>query len=497
MRRLVLVVSPCIAVLTGCPGGGNSDGTGTDDTSTATEPSTTEPSTSETMTSTTVDPDTSATMTTSMTMTTTDTEGTESESSTTETGVLPCPYEVVDGNPAFGLQQIANGFDRPVIALGHPTEPDRLFVAEQGGAIKILEPGMDTAPDDDFLFIDVDNANNQFIGAETGLLGFAFHPNFPDDPRVYVAYSPAVGGAPPTRVSEFTLMDGDPNHADPASERIVIEGAQPFGNHNGGMIAFGPDGMLYFGLGDGGNFDDTPQQVGHNPGVILAKILRIDVEPDGTPDAPYDDCGNADCDNVSPTDFDYTIPADNPFVDDPAFAPETYAWGVRNPWRFAFDSEDGTMYMADVGQNQWEEVNVVTPGGDYGWSEMEGFHCFGGANCEELDTPNAVNADGYTMPLVEYSHGEGCSVTGGAVYRSCEVPAWSGMYTYGDYCSGRLYGLVWDGSAVTQDGTLLESGQNILGNGWNAYGDVFVTTVLANGAGQIQDGFVHRLAPAG
>jgi glucose/arabinose dehydrogenase len=421
-------------------------------------------------------------------LTTADTSDTNVD--TTDSGVLPCPYTPVDGMPALGLQLVANEFDRPVLALGHPTEPDRLFVVEQGGAIKILEPGETTAPAEAFLDIEVACGNNTSIGCEQGLLGFAFHPDFPTDGRVYVAYTPN-GDGEPTRVSEFSVMDGNPDQVDPGSERIVIDAAQPAGNHNGGMIGFGPDGYLYIALGDGGNSDDQPQQTGRNTGVILAKILRIDPEPDGTPDMPV--ACEGFCDMPGP--FDYTIPADNPFVGDDSFAPEIWAWGFRNPWRFAWDPDNGDFYVADVGQGDWEEIDIVTRGADYGWSTMEGNHCFEGAPCDESAAPGQANADGMTAPIAEYSHDTGCSVTGGAVYRACEVPAWSGIYVYADYCSGEMFALAWDGSTVMDFGFVLGTGENVLGNGWNAYGDVFVTTVQAIPNGPIEDGLVYRLAP--
>lgn len=495
MRRLALV-APCIVSLTGCPSDSESDGTGTADSTSATDP-TSSPTTSATM-STTVsatdtDPTTGAT-------TMVDPDTTVGESSTTDTGVGECPYTVIEGGepPAVGLQLVANGFVKPVIAIGDPDQPDRLFVADQTGFIKILEPGMTTAPDDTFLEVDSAGFGNAFISSETGLLGFALHPDFPDTPLVYVAYSPGgLGGSPPTRVSEFSLVDGDPNHADPASERIVIEAAQPASNHNGGMIAFGPDGYLYVGFGDGGNGDDQPQQTGRNTGVILSKMLRIDPEPDGTPDPAYDDCGNAQCDNVSDIDFDYTIPADNPFLDDNNFAPEIYAWGFRNPWRFSFDPDNGDLYVADVGQNAYEEVSIVVAGGDYGWSDMEGFHCFNGG-CDEVDTPNAVNADGMTMPITEYSHDGGrCSITGGGVYRSCEVPAWDGLYVYGDVCSQELMAAAWDGTMTQNFDAVLSVNESILGNGWNAWGDVYITTAVGSYGTPSSDGKVYRVAPAG
>lgn len=470
MRRLVLV-APCIVSLTGCPSDSESDGTGTADSTSATDP-TSSPTTSATVSTTVSASDTDPT--TGMT-TMVDPDTTVGESSTTDTGVGECPYTPVEGMPAIGLQLVASGFDRPVLALGDPTQPDRLFVVEQGGAVKILEPGATTAPEDEFLHVNSVNQDNAFIGDERGLLGFAFHPDFPTDPRVYVAYSAAgAGGASaPTRISEFTLMAGDANHADPASERILLDGEQPAGNHNGGMIAFGPDNLLYIGFGDGGGSDDQYNN-GRNTATFLAKILRVDPNPSG--------------------DLPYTVPADNPFVGNDAFAPEIFAWGFRNPWRFSFDQENGDFYVADVGQNAYEEVSLVVAGADYGWSTMEAFHCFDGG-CDEVMMPNAINADGMTMPITEYSHDGGrCSITGGGVYRSCEVEAWQGLYLYGDYCSGELYGLVWDGTNVMEFDSVLSVGESILGNGWNAWGDVYLTTVQTSGP-MIIDGLVYRVAP--
>ena len=465
-------ITAVVLIATAC-GTDDGDASGTTDTSTAT------------MTSTSADPPTTAPGESSTAADTTDT------SADTTTGPVACPYTPVDGMPAIGLQRVASGFDRPVLALGHPTEPDRIFVVEQGGAIRILEPGETTAPADAFLQLEVSCGDNDTIGCEKGLLGFAFHPDFPTDPRVYVAYNPNIAGESPTRISEFMLSDD--THADMDSERIVLDAAQPAGNHNGGMIAFGPDGFLYIGLGDGGNSDDDPQQTGRDPSVILAKILRIDPEPDGMPDMPV--ACDVYCDQPGP--FDYTIPADNPFVADPSFAPEVWAWGFRNPWRFTWDRETGELYVGDVGQGTWEEIDVVHAGGDYGWSTMEGNHCFDGATCDDSAAPGQPNADGMIAPIAEYNHdGPGCSVTGGAVYRACEVPAWQGVYVYGDYCSEELQALVWDGSTVQALGVVLDTGEMILGTGWNAYGDVFFTTVEAIPNGPITDGFVYRLAPA-
>jgi glucose/arabinose dehydrogenase len=385
-----------------------------------------------------------------------------------------------------------------VLAVGHPNAPDRLFVVEQGGHVKVLEPGQTQAPSDAeaFLFVDVQNAGATMIGPEMGLLGFALHPNFPDDPRVYVNYNPA--GRSTTVISEFQVGSAS-GRAE--NERVILELHQPASNHNGGMLTFGPDGMLYIGMGDGGGADDT-FGTGNDPEVLLAKILRIDPEMTGEATRSPLSCKAQSCQDYGP--FDYGIPADNPFVGDPAVADEVFALGFRNPWRFAFDGED--LWVADVGQNAYEEVDLVSPGSNHGWSDMEGFHCFGGASCDELSTSNAVNADGLTMPVAEYGHNSGsafrCSVTGGAVYRSCEVPGWQGGYLFADYCSTEVFGLRWNMGNVSPfngqgAGPLHTLGENVLGFGSNAWGDVYFTSVEVGGFGQITDGRVYRVAPAG
>jgi glucose/arabinose dehydrogenase len=474
-------------VIAGCPGGD-------DGNATATEASTSTGGTTQGPVDTSDGPST-VTMADS-TAATTEPGGTDTGSTDTTDGTtgepLECPYTEVGGMPPVTLELVGQGFNRPMLALGHPTEPDRLFVVEQNGNVRILEPGEMMAPAEAFLTVDVEGAGNTSIGAEFGLLGFAFHPDFPADPRVYVNYNPnaAAGEDLHTVVSEFTLDPADPNRVDPASERIILDLHQPDSNHNGGMLVFDSAGYLLIGMGDGGGSGDT-YNTGRNTSVLLSKMLRIGVEPDGSDDDPMSCQG---CPQYGP--FDYTIPPDNPFVGDEAFAPEIYAWGLRNPWRFARDPETDLLYVGDVGQNQWEEITLAAAGADLGWSDMEGFHCFGGAPCDTSPGPNEVNADGMTMPLVEYQHGGGrCSVTGGAVYRSCEVPAWDGIYFYGDFCSGEFFGLVWDGTTVTDLGLVLDQNQLPLGNGWNAYGDVFITTVDAILGGPIFDGLVYRIAP--
>ncbi len=482
LPRLLSVAAVGLATA-GCPGD-DGNGTGTDS---ATGTGTSQGTADSTGPGTTTVVD--GTGTTTMTSTS-ETGSTDTDEPTGTTGnPLECPYDEVPGQPSVTLELVGQGFNRPVFVLGHPTEPDRLFVVEQNGNVRILEPGQTMAPAEAFLTVGVEGAGNMSIGAEFGLLGFAFHPDFPADPRVYVNYNPNQGNRR-TTISEFTLDPGNSNRVDPASERIVLELAQPAGNHNGGMIMFDSSGYLLIGMGDGGGGGDT-YNTGRNTSVLLSKILRIGVEPDGSDDNPTSCMG---CAQYGP--FDYTIPGDNPFLGNAAFAPEIYAWGARNPWRFARDPDTDLLYVGDVGQNQWEEITLAGPGDDLGWSDMEGFHCFGGAPCDTTAGPNQVNADGMTMPLLEYSHAGGrCSVTGGAVYRSCEVPAWDGVYFYSDFCSGEFFALTWDGNTVTDLGLVLNHNELPLGNGWNAHGDVFVTMVDAILGGPIFDGLVYRIAP--
>lgn len=407
-----------------------------------------------------------------------------------------CPYEVVEGTPGVALELVATGCDRPVQAIGHPTEPDRLFVVEQGGHVRIVEPGSGVCSKESFLYTaDSVNQTSQSIGNEPGLLGFAFHPDFPDDPRVYVDY---IAGDPLRIVIEEYMVDADnPNQVDPTSGRVLIELCKPLTNHNGGTIVFDDTGMLLVTVGDGGPQNDDIGN-GRDPTVLLGKVLRIDVEPDGRSHTPSASGGEGCADLGSYTS--YGIPEDNPFVDNPDFAPEIYAWGFRNPWRAAWDSETDILYLGDVGQSSFEEVDQVLPGSDQGWSDMEGFSCFGGGGCDGDAGPGKVNAQGQTLPLKDWS--DGCSAIGGAVYRSCEVPGWNGLYFYGEYACGgqaRVGALMWDPAAETVDdqGWVVDANPNerVIGNGWNAYGDVFITTVDAPGQ-FINDGKVYRIAPA-
>jgi glucose/arabinose dehydrogenase len=293
------------------------------------------------------------------------------------------------------------GLRRPV-DMGHVGD-GRLFIVEQAGLIRIFQEGSLLQEP----FLDIrgrvgDKANEQ------GLLGLAFHPRFSENGFFYLNYTDNRGD---TLIARFQVS-GDPNRADPDSEKILLHIDQPFPNHNGGGLRFGPEGMLYIGTGDGGSAGD-PQGNGQSLDTLLGKILRIDVDG-GDP---------------------YSIPPDNPFAAGGGRA-EIWAYGLRNPWRFAFDPFSGALFIADVGQNQWEEIDLAPAGAgglNFGWNHREGAHPFATARTE-----------GLIDPIAEYGHSQGCSVTGGLVVNSPSLPHWRGVYLYADYCSGRVWGL-WRG----------------------------------------------------
>lgn len=311
---------------------------------------------------------------------------------------------------------VAGGLEKPLY-LTHAFD-DRLFVVEQPGRIRIIENGQLLSQP----FIDLRDRVGS-VGSEQGLLSLAFHPQFAEDGtpgfgKFYVNYTDA-GGA--TTISRFSVDPANANQADKNSEVILLTVDQPYANHNGGLLKFGPDGYLYVGLGDGGSAND-PLNAGQSPNTLLGSILRLDVSDGGER---------------------YGIPADNPFVGESSRLGEIWAFGVRNPWRFSFDRLTGDLYMADVGQNQWEEVNfqpATSIGGEnYGWNIMEGTHCFRSAECDQT---------GLILPVAEYDHSQGCSVTGGYVYRGSDYPEMTGNYFFGDYCSGNIWRLYPDGNSA-------------------------------------------------
>ena len=316
---------------------------------------------------------------------------------------------------------------------------DRLYVVLQPGRIVSFpnDPGADSAE----LFLDIrDRVNDR--GEEEGLLGLAFDPQYAANGHFYVYYS--ASGPRRSVVSRFSVST-DGRRANPGSERVLLEVPQPFSNHNGGQIAFGPDGYLYIGLGDGGSRGD-PQGNGQDLSTLLGSILRIDV-------SAVDSTGA------------YAIPADNPFVGRGGARPEIWAYGLRNPWRFSFDRATGDLWTADVGQNSFEEVDIVKPGLNYGWNIMEGGHCFDGPGCDRA---------GLEMPVAEYGREGGCSVTGGYVYRGSRLPSLYGAYVYGDYCSGRIWALRHDGEEVTDHMQIVDSGLRIPSFAEDSSGELYI-----------------------
>ena len=304
-------------------------------------------------------------------------------------------------------------FKRPVfLTSGDGT--DRLYVVEQGGVIRSFEQREDVS--ETRVFLDLSKQISR-EGNEEGLLGLAFHPRFKTTREVFVYYSKR--GLASSRVSRFRV-DSE-GAADPASEEALLEVTQPWRNHNGGMLAFGPDGFLYIGLGDGGAAGD-PHGNGQNKGTLLGSILRIDVD-------------------TKTGDLAYGIPADNPFVKEEGARGELWAYGLRNPWRFSFDRKTGELWAGDVGQNAFEEIDLITKGGNYGWVVKEAFRRFR----KDAEVPT-----GSLEPLAAYARSEGVSVTGGYVYRGSALPALQGTYLYADFASGNVWTLVRKKGATTQ-----------------------------------------------
>lgn len=318
---------------------------------------------------------------------------------------------------------ITSGLSSPVAIANAGDGSNRLFVVQRNGIIKIIENN--TLLNTPFLDID----DRVLSGGERGLLGLAFHPDYANNGFFYVNYTNNSGN---TRISRFSVTPGDDNIADPDSEVILLTMVQPYGNHNGGDISFGPnDGYLYIATGDGGNGGD-PQNRAQNGRCLLGKILRIDV--DGGGNAPTLSQTNTTCDFTSTAN--YTVPADNPFTNNPLVYNEIWSMGLRNPWRISFDSDNGNMWIADVGQNAWEEVHVELAGDgglNYGWRCYEGNHTFNTDGCQDQSF--------YEFPDFEYAHSQGWCITGGYVYRGSEFPNMTGYYILADFGSNRVWSL--------------------------------------------------------
>lgn len=324
-----------------------------------------------------------------------------------------CSDEVLGpSGPAEGtLEVVVDGLSSPVHLTAPTGDAERLFVVEQGGRIVIVRNGAELgAP-----FLDIASLTNS--GDERGLLSLAFHPSFAQNGYFYVNYTDGSGR---TRVARYTVS-ADPDVADAGTATPILTVDQPFGNHNGGQIAFGPDGMLYVGMGDGGAGGD-PFDHGQNRATLLGSMLRLDVD-DGSP---------------------YTVPQDNPFVGIQGIAEETWAYGLRNPWRFSFDRQTGDLFIADVGQDALEEVSfqpASSQGGEnYGWKIMEGTSCFAPSS--------GCDMNGIVLPVHEYDHGDGCSITGGFVYRGAAHPTLVSRYFFADFCDSWVRSFRVDGGAM-------------------------------------------------
>jgi hypothetical protein len=351
-------------------------------------------------------------------------------------GVLAAAFLFLS-SPLFAVIQlvpvVSSGLSSPLFVANARDGSNRLFIEEQGGVIRVLQPGSSTPT----VFLDIHT--KVVAGGEQGLLGLAFHPQYASNGRFFVYYTRAGDG---TIVLAEYKVSADPNVADP-TETILLTIPHPTNtNHNGGMLAFGPDGYLYIGVGDGGSGNDPPNNA-QNINALLGKILRIDVSVPGT----------------------YSSPPSNPFFGATPGADEIFAYGMRNPWRFSFDRVTGQQWVADVGQGTREEVDTpIVNGGNYGWRVFEGFAC------TNNDPALCGNPQNYIFPVFDYTHVNGrCSITGGYVYRGSQGAVSSGTYLYGDYCSGEIF--AWDG---TTQSVLLDTTQNVSSFGEDEQGELYV-----------------------
>jgi glucose/arabinose dehydrogenase len=357
------------------------------------------------------------------------------------TGGPPTSASSAPASPALAFERIASGFSRPTFVTNAGDGSNRLFVLEKPGSIRIIKDGKVAEQP----FLDITSIVRS-SGNEQGLLGLAFHPDYERNGRFFVAYT---GLDAANTVAEYHVS-ADASRADPASARVLFAVPDQFPNHNGGMLAFGPDGYLYISMGDGGSAGD-PNGNGQNLNAMLAKILRIDIDSATKP---------------------YGIPKDNPFVGRPGARAEVWAYGLRNPWRFSFDRQTGDMWIGDVGQNAYEEVDfqpASSKGGeDYGWNAMEGTHCY--------KPSSGCSKDGLVLPVVDYSHdGGNCSVTGGYVYRGKAYPALAGRYLYTDYCSGTIWSLTRDAGGKFANTKLLDGPGSMSSFGEDEAGELYMT----------------------
>jgi glucose/arabinose dehydrogenase len=347
------------------------------------------------------------------------------------------------------FEPVVTGLSSPVQMVDPGDDSGRFFVAQQSGQVVIVQDGAVTGN-----LLDISGQIS--TGSEQGLLSIALHPEFSKNGRLYIDYTDVNGN---TQIEEWALSADDQNVADPASAKTILTVEQPYPNHNGGLLMFGPDGYLYIGLGDGGSQGD-PNGNGQNLGVLLGKILRIDIDhTDG--------------------DLPYAIPTDNPFIDRDDARSEIWAYGLRNPWRFSFDRETGDLYIGDVGQSEIEEADFQ-PAGDgglnFGWNAMEGSQCYSAADCDQ---------SAYSLPFFEYTHssGAGCSISGGYVYRGDAIEGLKGAYLAGDYCTGYLWAVNPETGAATD---ALETGLSISSFAEDAAGELYIVDL---------NGGIYKLVP--
>ena len=394
---------------------------------------------------------------------------------------LPASAQNTLDLPEISLTPVASGLVRPVHITHAGDGSERLFITEQRGKIFILEGELAAIP-----FLDIQDrveSPSSGGGNEEGLLSLAFPPDYAQKGYFYIYYTMRDGD---NVISRFHLSS-DPNIADPDSEEQILVLPHPlYRNHNGGQIAFGPDGYLYISTGDGGGGGD-PLDNAQDPTSLNGKLLRIDVEMVFTTKDPlgWFDPFNERIDyklRKLGNEGAYTIPADNPFIDNPEIRSEIWALGLRNPWRFSFDRQEGDLYIADVGQNRWEEINVQPAGSqgghNYGWNIMEGEECYGADTC---------NTEGLTRPVYTYPifSSSDCSISGGFAYRGVEIPALDGIYIFGDFCSGRIWGLQQDGD-TWQSGLMANANFMINSFGEDEHGELYVADMMGGG--------IYRLA---
>lgn len=345
-------------------------------------------------------------------------------------------------------------FTRPVDFQHAGNNSNRLFVVEQRGVIWIFEN--DSAVIQKSIFLDIKDRVND-SGNEEGLLGLAFHPEYENNGYFYVNYTASHPRR--TVISRFMVSANNPNDAMADSEYVLLEINQPYSNHNGGQIVFGPDGYLYIGMGDGGSGGD-PDNNGQDLTTLLGAMLRIDV-------------------NTNQGSLNYAIPMDNPFVNNTMqYREEIYAYGLRNPWRFSFDPITGWLWLADVGQNRFEEIDIIQSGGNYGWRIMEGYNCY--------DPANSCDTTGLIMPIWEYDHSLGQSITGGYVYRGTLIPEFVGKYIYADFISGNIWSIEYDGQNSPINNLIIDSNLLISSFGVDENNELYICSF---------DGKIYRFKP--